>query len=167
MKIEWNQVTWYSKLAALGLLVALPFAGFYAGVSWQKAITPAGIVNNPPVATNSAATKPPISSQSSTQTKAKTQITTNRMSITAVFENGVLKYSGTVELPNPCYEIIDQTQVTRTDPQVVNISLKTQIKPSLAKSACAQMIVEQPFSGAVMADANATINVYLNDQLVK
>ncbi len=37
MKIEWNKVTWYSKLLALILFVVLPFAGFYFGVRYGVA----------------------------------------------------------------------------------------------------------------------------------
>ena len=36
MKIEWSKVTWYSKLFALALFVALPFAGFYLGIQYGK-----------------------------------------------------------------------------------------------------------------------------------
>ena len=36
MSIEWNKVTWYSKLIALVLFVALPFIGFSFGVKYQK-----------------------------------------------------------------------------------------------------------------------------------
>jgi hypothetical protein len=34
MKIEWNKVTWYSKIIALALFVALPFAGFVFGIRY-------------------------------------------------------------------------------------------------------------------------------------
>ncbi|MBI4085949.1 MAG: hypothetical protein HY433_01750 [Candidatus Liptonbacteria bacterium] len=36
MTIEWNKVTWYSKLLALALFVALPFIGFYFGVKYEN-----------------------------------------------------------------------------------------------------------------------------------
>lgn len=36
MKIEWNKVTWYSKLIALALFVALPFIGFYYGTHYGE-----------------------------------------------------------------------------------------------------------------------------------
>ena len=36
MKVEWNKVTWYSKLVALALFVALPFIGFYYGAQYGK-----------------------------------------------------------------------------------------------------------------------------------
>jgi hypothetical protein len=38
MKIQWNKVTWYSKLIALILFVALPFIGFYYGMQYGKAV---------------------------------------------------------------------------------------------------------------------------------
>ncbi len=38
-KIEWNKVTWYSKLVALILFVVLPFIGFYYGMEYEKIIT--------------------------------------------------------------------------------------------------------------------------------
>jgi hypothetical protein len=36
MKIAWNKVTWYSKLIALVLFVALPFIGFWLGVKYGE-----------------------------------------------------------------------------------------------------------------------------------
>ena len=42
MKIEWNKVTWYSKLLALALFVALPFIGFYYGVRYEKTVAAIG-----------------------------------------------------------------------------------------------------------------------------
>jgi hypothetical protein len=42
MKIEWNKVTWYSKLLALALFVALPFIGFYYGVQYGKIVAAIG-----------------------------------------------------------------------------------------------------------------------------
>lgn len=37
MKVEWNKVTWYSKIIALILFVSLPFIGFYFGTVYQQA----------------------------------------------------------------------------------------------------------------------------------
>ncbi|MGC9599088.1 MAG: hypothetical protein ABSE18_01760 [Minisyncoccia bacterium] len=34
MKVEWNKVTWYSKIIAIVLFVALPFIGFYYGIRY-------------------------------------------------------------------------------------------------------------------------------------
>ncbi len=36
MKIQWNRVTWYSKLLALALFVALPFIGFWYGAQYGQ-----------------------------------------------------------------------------------------------------------------------------------
>lgn len=38
MKVEWNRVTWYSKILALILFVALPFIGFWYGIQYGKAL---------------------------------------------------------------------------------------------------------------------------------
>ncbi len=38
MKIQWNNVTWYSKFIALVLFVALPFIGFYYGMRYGKIV---------------------------------------------------------------------------------------------------------------------------------
>ena len=35
--IEWNRVTWYSKLAAVVVFVATFFVAFNLGISWEKA----------------------------------------------------------------------------------------------------------------------------------
>lgn len=42
MKIEWNTVTWYSKLIALALFVALPFIGFYYGGQYGTLVAAIG-----------------------------------------------------------------------------------------------------------------------------
>jgi len=36
--MEWNRVTWYSKIIALVLFVALPFIGFYYGIRYGESI---------------------------------------------------------------------------------------------------------------------------------
>lgn len=38
MAVEFNKVTWYSKLLALTMLVALPFIGFYLGRQYEQGI---------------------------------------------------------------------------------------------------------------------------------
>ncbi len=37
MNIEWNKVTWYSKLAAVIVFVATFFIAFNLGILWEKA----------------------------------------------------------------------------------------------------------------------------------
>lgn len=38
MRVEWNKVTWYSKIIALILFVALPFIGFYYGTKYGETL---------------------------------------------------------------------------------------------------------------------------------
>ena len=40
MRITWNKVTWYSKLVALILFVALPFIGFWLGAKYGETVAP-------------------------------------------------------------------------------------------------------------------------------
>ena len=42
MKIEWNKVTWYSKIIALALFVPLPFIGFYYGTQYGETVAAIG-----------------------------------------------------------------------------------------------------------------------------
>jgi hypothetical protein len=56
MKIEWNKVTWYSKLLALALFVALPFIGFYYGMQYGKIVGAMSQV--PPMIATSTAIAP-------------------------------------------------------------------------------------------------------------
>jgi len=42
MNIEWNKVTWYSKLLALVIFVVLPFVGFYYGIKYGEVIANIG-----------------------------------------------------------------------------------------------------------------------------
>lgn len=53
MKIEWNKVTWYSKLVALALFVALPFIGFWFGIQYGPM---GGVPLNNPQGTQTAMT---------------------------------------------------------------------------------------------------------------
>lgn len=54
MKIAWNSVTWYSKLIALILFIALPFIGFWLGTQYGAAS--ARLASQQPVATSSTPT---------------------------------------------------------------------------------------------------------------
>jgi hypothetical protein len=40
MKIQWNKVTWYSKLIAVVLFFLLPATGFYLGFQYQRSVSP-------------------------------------------------------------------------------------------------------------------------------
>ena len=52
MNIQWNKVTWYSKLLALALFVALPFIGFYYGAQYGKTIAVIGQMPPAPIASS-------------------------------------------------------------------------------------------------------------------
>lgn len=112
MKIEWNKVTWYSRIIALIMFASLPFAGFYLGVLYQKNLnfgqeaTPIKIYSNPCKAGEialfqggsfSACTKPTtISNKNSATSSGNTKPTTTKNYTNtcpndevALFEGGV------------------------------------------------------------------------------
>jgi hypothetical protein len=56
MKIKWNEVTWYSKLIALVIFVALPFIGFYYGVQYGKIVGAVDQASTPSVTSTTSTT---------------------------------------------------------------------------------------------------------------
>ena len=153
--MKFNSVTWYSKLLALVLFVALPFLGFYAGMKYQEAIAPPNEVK---VSTPSATPK-----GGGSQSTTKITIKTNEITLKATYENGVLKYSGTVQIPTPCYKLKDETVVLESFPEQVQI----RISIVQTRDICAQVITNKEFSGQVQVSDQATISVYLNGEKIK
>lgn len=148
--MKFNEVTWYSKLLALVLLIALPFIGFYAGTWYQKQVSPTTTTS----VTNGTKTD-----------GSKTVVDSEKVSLKTSFKNGVLNYSGSVSLPTPCHELDVQITVAESFPEQVQIRIK--IQDPKEGMICAQVITEKEFSGKLEVSENASISVYLNSELVK
>jgi len=112
--MKFNQVTWYSKLLALILFVALPFLGFYAGMKYQQPTTP------PSQDSSINDTKP----GDSDQTGWKTIVNSSQITVKTKYENETLKYSGIAQLPSPCHQLKDQSGVMESYPEQVRIQLE-------------------------------------------
>jgi hypothetical protein len=153
--MKFRQVTWYSKLLALALFVALPFVGFYVGMKYQQAVAPPKEVK---VGTPSAV--PKVGNKSTTNITIKT----DKLTLKTTYENGFLKYSGAVQLPTPCHQLKDQSGVMESYPEQVRIQLVVEPPPS--GTVCTQVITEKEFSGQVKVSEKATISVYLNGKKV-
>jgi hypothetical protein len=67
----WNKVTWYSKVIALILFVALPFVGFYLGVQYGETIAPLYPGNSTVGATQASTTLDYYSNTAEWQTDAR------------------------------------------------------------------------------------------------
>ncbi len=156
--MKFNQVTWYSKILALAFFVALPFLGFWLGVKYQEAINP-----NLEVVPSNLTTENQ-SGSGAKPTPGKIVKQTTNPSITVTYDNGIYYYIGTIQFSETCGSITAKASVTRTDPAVVNIFLTTHRPEGVM---CGQAFTNKPFSGQIAASEGATINVYLNDQLVK
>ena len=153
--MKFTQVTWYSKLLALTLFVALPFIGFCAGVWYQKQISP-----------NQDGSVVVIDTDK--KDESKTVVDSNKVSLKTSFKNGVLTYSGTVQVPTACYNIRGETVVLESYPEQVQIRLTTEeLKPGPTMGVCAQVATTKEVSGELKVSENASVSVYLNDELVR
>src|SRR3990167_10568207 len=137
-----NRETWYSKAIAIFLFFAFPVAAFYLGAKYQKSIV--------------YKVKNTISS-SSVPVKSKFTFEKN-------YENNLLKYAGTVEVPSPCHEIRQETKIMESYPEQVRIDLSV-INPP-ADKVCAQQITQKKFSGEMKVSENASVSVFLDGKKV-
>jgi len=85
--------------------------------------------------------------------------------VKTVYEDGLLKYSGTVQLPTPCHQLKDETGVLQTYPEQVQIRLV--VEAPVPDLVCTQVIVEKEFSGQVQVSSGATVSVFLDGTKIK
>ena len=140
--MNFNRETWYSKSIAIFLFFAFPVAAFYLGAKYQKSIV--------------YKVKSTIAS-SSVPVKSKFTFEKN-------YENNLLKYKGTVEVPSPCHEIRQETKIMESFPEQLRIDLT--IENPTPDNVCAQQITLKEFSGEIKVSESATVSVYLNGEKV-
>lgn len=150
--MKWNEVTWYSKLGALFLIIILPVVGFYLGMIYS--------LGSSDSATGSVSIVDKIK-----DTDNKTVVGSEKVTLKTSFKNGKLEYSGSVQLPSPCHKLDIQTTVAESYPEQVYISLEI-IDPDPGML-CATVIEEKEFSGKLSVSANASIFVSLNGERVR
>ena len=149
--MKFTQVTWYSKLVALILFIALPFIGFYAGVWYQKAVSPPKSVIK--------IQEPSKDDDSSSSASSK------KVNLKTSYKDGVLTYSGSVQLPSPCHKLKEEALVAESFPEQVQIRLT--IENPASGTMCAQVVTEKEFSGEAQASEKATISIFLNGKKVE
>src|SRR3990167_10979158 len=133
-----NRETWYSKAIAIFLFFAFPIAAFYLGAKYQKSIV--------------YKVKSTISSY---QVPVKSKVTFQKS-----YENNLLEYKGTVEVPTPCHEIRQETKIMESYPEQVRIDLSV-VDPAPG-IICVQQITQKEFSGEVKVSESATVSVNLD-----
>ena len=77
MKIEWNAVTWYSKLLALAIFIAFPILAFLLGETYQSALDSA----------NNSSIKVPATTYTTTTAKSTTITTSTSASTSTLATN--------------------------------------------------------------------------------
>src|SRR3970282_1576874 len=96
-----NRETWYSKAIAIFLFFAFPVTAFYLGAKYQKSIV-----------------YKVKSTISSSQVPVKSKVTFQKS-----YEDNLLKYRGTAEVPSPCHNLKQETKVMESFPEQVRIDL--------------------------------------------
>ena len=138
--MKFNRETWYSKLIAIFLFFAFPIAAFYLGVKFQEStdFKDKGTIISAPVTAN------------------------NKVTFQKSFEDNLIKYKGTVEVPTPCYEIRQETKIMESYPEQVRIDLT--IENPAPGNVCVQQITKKEFSGEVKVSESATVSVFLDGE---
>ena len=148
-----NKVTWYSKLLALILLVLLPFAGFLLGMKYQTSITVPSVQF--------------VTNDSTSNSNIVSNISPSKLKITTQLKNGVLKYSGSVELPNPCYQVKDEIVILESYPQQVQVRISVVNPRNGTGGTCIQVLTTKEFSGELKISNQAKISVWFNGKPLK
>ncbi len=150
--MKWHEVTWYSKLGALLLIIFLPIVGFSLGMIYGQGVSDSS--------TNGVTVV-----DKTKDDDTKTVVSSEKISLKTSFRNGKLEYSGTVQLPTPCHKLDIQTTIAESYPEQVQISLE--IMDPDPETLCASVMEEKEFSGELSVSANASISVSLNGDRVK
>lgn len=147
-----NSVTWYSKLLAIILFIALPFFGFYLGMKYQEATS----TKNGSVVTNN----------NLGGVKTLKKVETDELTINVVYKDGIISYSGTVRLPTPCYILKDETKVLESSPEQIQIRLSI-LPPPPNAGVCIQTLTNIEFSGELQASEQAEVSIWLNNKKIE
>ena len=140
--MNFNRETWYSKIIAILLFFAFPVAAFYLGVKYQKSIVykeKSAIVSSPaPIKSNVVFQKS--------------------------YEDNLLKYKGTIEVPSPCHDLKQEIKIMESYPEQVRIDLSIDVPAP--GDVCTQQIAQKDFSGEIKVSESATVSVYLEGEKV-
>src|SRR3989344_5302893 len=129
--MNFNRETWYSKAIAIFFFFVFPIAAFYLGVKYQKSII-----------------YKVRSTISSFPAPVKSRVTFQKS-----YGDNLLKYQGTVEVPNPCHEIRQETKIMESYPEQVRIDLS--IVDPVPGIVCVQQVAQKNFSGELKVSENA------------
>ena len=135
-----NCETWHSKAIAIFLFFAFSIAAFYLGAKYEKstALRNTGAVVSSP--------------------------SRSKVVFQKSYEDNLLKYQGTVEVPSPCHDIRQETKIMESFPEQVRIDLS--IENPTPDNVCAQRITQKDFSGEVKVSESASVLVFLDGKKV-
>ncbi len=165
-KIEWNKVTWYSKLLALILFVALPFLGFYYGMEYQKTLL--SIENISPDTAVSSSTQNLSCVTEYYSNPAEWQVDANNSGFSIAYPIDFDAQGSYLNLPSVDWragannisgiKYFELTVPRAFEPQTNFIDTKFTIGASSDKSAVAQCMNADSSGGPAMATSTADVN---------
>ena len=85
------------------------------------------------------------------------------LDITFSYDNNAYKYTGIVQKPTPCHEVSTEVVIRESYPEQVDLNVDIDNTDQI----CAQVIEEEEISGEIPVSKDATIQVYLNGELVQ
>ena len=147
--MKFNQVTWYSKILALVLFICLPFAGFWLGSRYEKATT-----------VDDTKTEQTVSGYTPL-------IDTGEIAVQTKYEEGLLKYKGRIQVPDPCNYTLKETTVKTENQNTVEIRLNVGKVVSKPQKTCVQVLTDKQFSGSLETSENSKVVVYFNGEKVE
>lgn len=140
--MNFNRETWYSKSIAIFLFFAFSIVAFYLGAKYEKSTA---LKNSGAVISSPASVKSKVTFQKS-------------------YEDNLLKYQGTVEVPTACHEIKQEVKVMESFPEQIRLDLT--VENPAPGNVCAQQITKKEFLGETKVSESATVSVFLDGQKV-
>lgn len=78
------------------------------------------------------------------------------------YADGLFYYYGTVTTPTPCHDVVVDTTVQESMPEVVTMNISTKDSGEI----CTQVLAQKKFSGSIQVSSQAVINVLLEGEPV-
>ncbi len=163
MKVQWNTVTWYSKLIALILFVALPFIGFWYGMQYGELVAP---INNLSVAATTSTAVGAAYYSNTTEWQTDANNTAGGFSIAYPIDFPIIdSYSAAPSTDwragangTPGITYFTLTIPSAFEPQTNFADAKLTVGGSAAQAAVANCLALDPTGGPAMATSSVTIN---------
>lgn len=137
--MKFNRLNRYSKILALIILIALLVIGFYLGMIYQKTVS---------------------------DDSYKVLVDNDKLTVLTKYEDGLLKYLGTVRVSDPChYYLEDGAKLLKSPSEKVRINVR--VKKIGTDQICTAVLSEEEFSGYTQVSKDTPISINLNEEIAE